>query len=97
MVSTWQEYSPKTHNSRGGEPTHQMKNTDLLCGEVSLPDLMRPMVGPALKEFNQEVTSNRFFVFQFLKDIPINLVIGCLNFVVDITKSILTLEFKVSL
>ena len=42
------------------EQTHQNFHSDLLCGELSIPRIVKPMVGPALKQFETEVTEDCF-------------------------------------
>ena len=83
----------KSHEKED-EDGNQINHPDLRCGEISIPRVIEPMMGPAIKSFQKEVTENRFFVFTLIKDLIINGVLGCLNFIVDTIYSILTAEFK---
>ena len=76
------------------EDDKQINHPDLRCGEISIPRVIAPMVGPAIKSFQNEINENKFFVFSLIKDVIINVVLGFLNFIVDTIKSILTAEFK---
>ena len=76
------------------EDDKQINHPDLKCGEISIPRVIKPMVGPAIKSFQNEINENKFFVFSLIKDLTINAVLGCLNFIVDTIKSIFTAKFK---
>ena len=72
----------------------QYKYPELRCGEFSIPGLIKPMIGPGLKEFQKELSENKYFVFSLVKDVLLNLIIGCLNFIVDSTKAFFTASYK---
>ena len=89
----------EAERSRYGQQFHlpdkmQEFNNRLKCGQLSLPRMIKPMIGPGLQELQSKITNDRYWIFSMVKDLGINFVFGALNFCVDLGKSILTSRWK---
>ena len=63
------------------------KAPNLLCGQFSIPDVVKPMIGPLLDTTEDKMLDqNPFFVFEFLKKLVLNLVFGAFNYFYDALK-----------
>ena len=94
-MRNYRETSRSKHPVYNKETHQEGLNTDLLCGQFSIPDAVRPAVGPILEELNSKLLKdNKFFAFDIAKNFMTNFLYGAFNFGHDFIKGTLNAEYK---
>ena len=57
--------------------------------------MIRPLIGPIIKEVNKEVfTGNKYFFFDVVKEATSNFIFGLMNFSYDSVNSLMSAKWK---